>query len=158
MGFHNLVGYERNPKPCGWCYSLAQLLQRQQSSTCIVLSVSAILSVRIFIQDENQAYLQSRDSLTRPILFQPRGKNQWHFFMEADHLLELQLPSNGFCEAGDYWNATATEHVKDELQMTSLTGNLAVFVKDGAEGIEGLLVRCTDDFRHGGNESFRDLT
>jgi len=130
----------------------------RQSSTRIVVSTSANEGFRLFLHDVNQAYLQSRDALTKPIYLKPRLKDAQFFDLDDMHVLRLKRPLYGYCEAGNYWNATARAHVKDDLQMTPLTGDQALFIKEDHQGVQGLLNLCTDDFLHGGNATLQALT
>jgi len=130
----------------------------RQSSTRIFVSTSAKEGFRLFLHDVNQAYLQSRDALTKPIYLKFRPKDAQFFDLDDMHVLRLKRPLYGYCEVGNYWNATARAHVKDDLQMTPLSGDQALIIKEDHQGVQGLLNLCTDDFLQGGNAAFQELT
>ena len=48
--------------------------------------------------------------------------------------------------------------MNDDLQMTPLTGDQALFIEEDHQGVQGLLNICTDDFLHAGNAAFQALT
>ena len=43
-----------------------------------------------------------------------------------DDYLRLHKTIYGICDSGDYWGATLTEHVREELQMDPLAVSLAI--------------------------------
>ena len=147
-----LKGHMERDKP----FVVINVPTPRQSSTRIVLSTSANEGFRLFLNDVNQAYLQSRDAL--PIHLKPRPTDAQFFDLDDMHVLRLKRPLYGYYEAEKYWNATARAHVKDDLQMTPLTGDQALFIKEDRQGVQGLLKLCTDDFFHGGNAAFQALT
>ena len=130
----------------------------RQSSTKILVSTSAVLGFRVFSHDVNQAYLQSKDKLSREVFVRPRARDARYFGVHDDEGLEVLLPLHGLPDAGDYWDVTVLDHVGNELGMEPLVGDPRLFVKDGANEFQGLLGGCVDDFLMGGDTHFQTLT
>jgi len=105
-----------------------------------------------------QAYLRSKDDLTREIYLKPKPEDREYFGIDDGDLLLLKKPLYGVCDAGDYWGVTVAAHVEEDLGMTPLVGDPSLYVKDGTADITGLLGTCVDDCLLAGNESFQVLT
>lgn len=136
-------------------HNLSTLRQR---STKIIVSTSAVLGFRIFSHDVNQSYLQSKDKLSRPVYLNPRQEDRAILGVADDEVLHILKPLYGLCDAGDYWSETMTSHVKEDLSMSPLTGDPALYVKEGDGQTDGLLGSYVDDMLLGGNEDFQRLT
>lgn len=149
-----LQGHNDKEKP----FIVHNISTLRQSSTKIILSTSAVLNFRIFSHDVNQAYLQSKERLTRTIYLQPRPADAELFGVGDGEVLLLLLPLYGMCDAGDYWAVTLTGHVKDDLGMVPLTGDPSLFIKEENGRTVGLLGGYVDDLLNGGDESFQTLT
>ena len=85
----------------------------RQSSVRIAVCVAALLDLRMWAQDVNQAYLQSDQKLQREIFVVPPPELQ----LPEDKLLKLELPLYGVSDAGDYWHETFRRHVQYDLDM-----------------------------------------
>eukprot|EP00170_Pyropia_yezoensis_P001479 contig_6504_g1483 len=136
-------------------HNLSTLRQR---STKMVVSTSAVCGFRLFAHDVNQSYLQSMEKMTRDVYLQPRAEDREYFGIGEDEVLQLVRPLYGICDAGDYWAATFTAHVEDDLGMAPTTGDPALYVRDGTDSVDGLLGNYVDDSILGGNETFQVLT
>lgn len=136
-------------------HNLSTLRQR---STKIIVSTSAVRGFRVFSHDINQSYLQSKDKLSRPVYLSPREEDRTILGVADDEVLRILKPLYGLCDAGDYWSATMTSHVEGDLSMSPLTGDPALYVKDGGGDVDGLLGSYVDDMLLGGNEEFQRLT
>lgn len=136
-------------------HNLSTLRQR---STKIIVSTSAVRGFRIFSHDVNQSYLQSKDKLSRPVYLAPREEDRAILGDAEGEVLRILKPLYGLCDAGDYWSATMTSHVEDDLSMSPLTRDPALYVKDGEDDVDGLLGSYVDDMLLGGNEEFQRLT
>eukprot|EP00170_Pyropia_yezoensis_P002201 contig_9242_g2205 len=134
------------------------LSTQRQRSTKIIVSTSAVLGFRIFSDDINQSYLQSKDKLSRSVYLYSRQEDRAILGVADDKVLRALKPLYGLCDAGDYWNATITAHVKDDLCMSPLTGDPAPYYKDGDGHADGLLGSYADDILLGGNENFQSMT
>jgi len=73
----------------------------RQSSTKRLVSTSAVLGFRVFSHYVNQAYLQSKEKLSREICVRPRARDARYFGVHDDAVLEILLPLYGFPDAGD---------------------------------------------------------
>eukprot|EP00171_Calliarthron_tuberculosum_P003183 IDg3183t1 len=74
----------------------------RQSSTKIILSVSAVLNYRIAMVDFIQAYLQAKEKLARNIYLKIREVDRRLFGIRSDQLLQLDKPLYSICDSGDY--------------------------------------------------------
>lgn len=108
------------------------------SSIRVILSAAAVHKMRILSYDLSQAYWQSKDKLSRSVYIQPKRKDLVIFRLQQEQLFELIRPLYGLCGAGDYWGHTIIDHLANDIKMTCLAGNPALFVKTGSEGIEGI--------------------
>jgi len=107
----------------------------RRSSTKILVSTSAVLGFRIFSHDVNQAYLQSKDKLSREVFVRPRARDARYFSVHDDEVLQVLLPLYGLPDAKDYWDVTVLDHVENELGMEPLVGDPRLFVKDGSNAL-----------------------
>jgi len=130
----------------------------RQSSTKVIVSTSAVLGWRLFSHDVNQAYLQSMDAMTRDLYIRVRPKDAKYFELEDGDLLRLLKPLYGVADSGDYWDVTFATHVKEDLGMSPLTGDPALFIKRDEDNVDGMLGAYVDDTCMGGNEKFQNLT
>lgn len=137
-------------------HNLATLRQR---STRILVSTAANLGLRLFADDITQAYLQSEDRYTRQVYLRPRPADRYLFDLKEGEILLLLRPLYGMCDAGDYWHATLSGHVENDLLMAPLTSDPAMYVKQGINGdILGLLAAYVDDILMAGDERFQEQT
>eukprot|EP00170_Pyropia_yezoensis_P002385 contig_10001_g2389 len=136
-------------------HNLSTLRQR---STRMVMSTSAVRGFRIFAHDVNQSYVQSVEKMTRDVYLQPRAADREYYGIGEDEVLQLVRPLYGICDAGVYWVATFSAHVEDDLGMVPTTGDPALYVRDGMDGVDGLLGTYVDDSILDGNETIQVLT
>lgn len=130
----------------------------RQSSTKLLVSTCAVLNFRIFSHEFTQAYLQSKDTISRTIYVKPRTQDAAHFGFKKDELLFFFLLVYGISDADDYWGVTCTAHVEGDLSMEPMTDDPALYIKSGADSIEGMLGCYVDDTLLGGNKTFQVLT
>jgi len=140
-------------------YVVHNLATMRQRSTRLLVSTAANMRWRLFAHDITQAYLQSQDAFSRLLFLRPRPGDR-HLFDLRDHeLLKLELPLYGVCDAGDYWDATFTDHVATDLGMVPLTSDPALCSKRLAGGgLSGLLGYYVDDCLLAGDPPFQELT
>jgi len=136
-------------------HNLATLRQR---STRLLVSTSAVLQFRLFSHDINQAYLQSRDTLARTLYLDPRPEDRHLFDLTDDEVLLLVRPLYGVCDAGDYWLVTLQRHVRDDLLMTPLSSDPALYMRKGVNGLVDLMGTFVDDCLLGGTGEFQTAT
>jgi hypothetical protein len=72
-----------------------------------------------------QAYLQSSENLKRKVYLKPSKE----FELPSDHFLELLKPLYGLSDSGDYWNETITRHLKEDIEMSTISGDMSLFYK-----------------------------
>lgn len=128
------------------------------SSIRVVISVANILGVRLFSHDVTQAYLQSREKLSRKVYIQPKTEDLATFGLKDGDLLELQKPLYGLCDAGDYWGATIDEHLTNDLGMFPHVGDPSLYVRKRNGSMEGITGVYVDDSIHAGTQWFQNLT
>lgn len=131
----------------------------RQLSTCLLVSTAAVLRLRLFAHDITQAYLQSQGGYSRKIYLRPSAANTHLFGLQEDEVLLLLRPLYGICDAGDYWHATFTSHIEDDLGMTSLTSDRALYYKrDGDGHLSGSLGAYVDDSLMAGDRDLQQTT
>ena len=130
----------------------------RQRSTRVLESTSAVQRFRLFAHDINQAYLQSQDLLARSLYLEPRKEDRHLFFIADDEMLLLVRPLYGVCDAGDYWHAALQKHVREDLRMTPLSSDPALYMRKGVGGLVGLLGTFVDQCLLGGNSAFQAAT
>jgi len=140
-------------------YVVHNLETMRQRSTRLLVSTAANMRWRLFTHDITQAYLQSQDAFSRLLFLRPRPGDRHLFDLRDDELLKLELPLYGVCDAGDYWDATFTDHVATDLGMVPLTSDPALCSKRFAGGgLSGLLGYYVDDCLMAGDPPFQELT
>eukprot|EP00170_Pyropia_yezoensis_P000956 contig_4436_g959 len=138
--------------------SVHNLSTLRQRSTRMVVSTSAVRWLRLFAHDVNHSYRQSMEKMTCGVYLQPRAADRAYFGIGEDEVLQLVRLPYGICDAGDHWAATFTAHVEDDLGIVPTTGDPALYVRDGTDGVDGLMGTYVDDSILGGNENFQVLT
>lgn len=73
--------------------------------------------------------LHSKDKLSRKVFIQPTPENLKIFGLQDGELFELVRPLYGLCDASDYWGHTIEEHLLNDIGMTPLVTDAALFVK-----------------------------
>lgn len=125
----------------------------KQSSTKMLIGLAAVFGYRLFSTDVCQAYLQSAEELLRDVYIQP-GKE---FELREDQILKLLRPLYGLSDSGDYWGATFSKHLKEDLGMETTTLDPAFFFKKVKEKLKGMTATYVDDTLQAGDESFQRL-
>lgn len=72
------------------------------SATRIVLSVAGINEFKVFSHDITQAYLPSKNKLTRKIYIQVKPQYHETFGVNENEFQKLETPLYGLCDSGDY--------------------------------------------------------
>lgn len=134
-------GHKDKEKP----YMVHEIATLRSSSIRLVLSVAAIQGFRIFSLDVNQAYVQSRDKMTRRIFILPKQEDLDIIGITEDELLQLLRPLYGVCDAGDYWGVTIHFHAERDLGMTPSLGDPALYLSVSDGELEGLMAIYVDD-------------
>lgn len=91
-------GHKDKDKP----YMVHDSVTLRASSVLLILSVAAVKGFRVFLQDVNQAYLPSKDNLTREIFILRKQEDRQILGVSDDEMLELLAPLFGICDDGDY--------------------------------------------------------
>ena len=65
--------------------------------------------------------------------------------MGPNDVLQLNKPLYGMCDSGDYWGATLTDHIRNELSMKPLTGDTSLYMKHSGGNTVGILGSYVDD-------------
>lgn len=127
------------------------------SSTCILISLTATYNFKLWSQDITRAYQQSNGKLSREVYIRPTKRNRAHFGLQENELLLLLKTLYGLADAGDYWHATFSEHLTEDLQMKRCIGDLSMFYKVEEGKIFGFAGAYVDDEIATGNLSFEDV-
>lgn len=118
------------------------------------MALAAIFGFRIWSQDVTQAYLQSAGTLLRDVYVKPPKE----FHLAPNQLLNLLKPLYGLTDAGDYWDATITHHLKNDLEMRASALDIRLFFKLIQGKLAGISGMYVDDSFHAGNEEFLEHT
>lgn len=129
-----------------------------QSSTKLLLSLSAIIGFRVWNQDITQAYTQSALALMSTIFSQPSKKDLQFFEMPSEQVLQLLRPLYGIADAGNYWNATMVKHMLIELGLSRTDNDLSLFYHRQNNSFNGFSGTCVDDSLHAGSQDYMELT
>jgi hypothetical protein len=126
----------------------------RQNSVRLILSTAATFGFCIWSQDVRQAYLQSSENLKRKVYLKPSKE----FELPSDHFLELLKPLYGLSDSGDYWNETMTRHLKEDIKMSTISGDMSLFYKHANHKLQGLIGTYVDDSLLAGTDYFQNLT
>ncbi len=77
----------------------------RQTSNKVIISCACLLGFRLCLLDITQAYLQSKDNLTRAVFIKPK-QDRPYLKVRPDEVLQLIKPLYDMCDSGDYWGAT----------------------------------------------------
>lgn len=113
----------------------------RQSSMKMIVALTSIMGFRIWPQKISHAYLQSASELLRDVYRRPSKKVS----IPAGHILKLPRPLYGLAESGDYWSATFSNHIKDDLGMMTAASNMAFFFKRAQSKLGRLMGTYVDD-------------
>lgn len=80
-------------------FTAHDLTSLHSTSTRLILTISATKSLRLFTHDVNQAYLQSKETLTRDVYLRPKVSDRHLFNVNEDELLKLDKPLYGLGDA-----------------------------------------------------------
>jgi len=117
----------------------------RQSSTKVIMSISAVLGRHLPSHNVNQAYLQGREAMTRDLYIRVRAKDFKYFGIENGELLQLLKPLYGVADFWDYRDVTFATHVKKDLGMSPLNGDPALFITPNEDNVDGILGACVED-------------
>lgn len=122
----------------------------RQRSVKLITFLAAVLKFRVWSQDVTQAYLQAEDNLRRLVYVKPTKQ----FGLQDGQLLQLLKPLYGLSDAGDYWDATMSNHLQKELGMQQASLDISLFYKHDGATIQGISGMYVDDGIHAGNDVF----
>ena len=120
-------------------------------SVRILLSLAALLDYPVWMQDISQAYLQSRDKLSRTVYIRPPPE----FNLPNGKLLRLNKPLYRLSDAGDYWSVTITDFTMEDQLMQPTTLDISLFFKKTDGKLSGMSGFVVDDGIHTGNVQFQ---
>jgi hypothetical protein len=135
-------------------YLVHQPMTARQQSTKLLGAMAAIFGFRIFTHDVQQAHLQSADKLMRVVYISPSKE----FELGSDVVLKLLKPLYGLCDSGDNWSKTLSDHLQNDFNMKSTTGDPAMFYKAVNDKIAGVTSAYVDDLLMAGTKEFEKET
>lgn len=94
--------------------------------------------------------LTSEGHLTRDVDVKPRGCIK----LKPGQIINLLKPLYRLTDSEDYWHQTMTSHLKKDLKMQSLTGDLACFLEVANVLLQGMIEVHVDESIGSGNEKF----
>jgi hypothetical protein len=129
----------------------------RQASTKIIMCIAAVVGFRVWTHDVTQACTQSSENLMRDVFIDPK-KNSDEFKLNCDQVLKLLRPLFGLADAGDYWKATMSRHVRYDLGMNPTAGNISLFTKHADSELCGIAGTYVDDPLLSGNDDVLKLS
>jgi Reverse transcriptase (RNA-dependent DNA polymerase) len=126
----------------------------QISSARLLVGLADVYGFRLFSVDVTQAYLQSAFKFMRDVYVTPTDE----FELRPDQVLKLLTPMYVLSDSGGYWGATMRHHFDEDLGMTILTGDAAMFVKTIRGELSGIICSNVDDLLQAVYQRFVDLT
>ena len=124
----------------------------QPASVRLMLSFACIFGFEVWTSDVRQAYLQSAEPLSRAIYI---GKPSTEFSLDPKQCLQLLTPLYGLCESGDLWHATLDKHHRQDLGMTPLDTDPALYYLVMDNSLAGLSGSYVDDIIRCGTDKFK---
>ena len=91
------------------------------------------------------AYLQSASELLCEVYLRPNRQ----LYVPAGYVLKLLRPFYGLAYSRDYWHATFSKHLADDLGMKAVSSEMS---------ISGLLASYVDDTLLCGDNNFAEVT
>lgn len=114
------------------------------------------MDYRLSMIDFVQAYLQSKENLSRKIYLKVRDEDRHLFNIGPGQPLQLLKPPYGICDSGDYWGTTFASFIRNELGMVPLDGDPSLYMLRGDISATGLLGAYVDDNLFAGGPSFEE--
>lgn len=121
------------------------------ASSRIVRSITALKRFVLFSHDEAQAYCQLHARHLRWIYPQPKQEYFENFGIKTDEVMELLLPLYGIFDVGDNWGVVSDRRITEELNMTSIKGDNAVYIWSCSGEARGVTGTYVDTFLNTGN-------
>lgn len=125
------------------------------TSIRLILAIAATKNLRLFTHDVTQAYLQSKEMLTRDVYLRPKVSDRHLFDVKDDELLKLNKPLYGLCDSGDYWNATIEQHLTKDMHMVKAISDPSLYFRFHDNILIGLTGNYVDDNLNAGNVAFQ---
>lgn len=108
------------------------------SSVKLILCASAIYGFGFFSYDVVHGNFRNKNSLSRKRFIDAKTKDLQILNLSKVLLLERTNPLYGLCDAADYWAATMEQCSCTDLGSTSMIRYAALYIKIGANGVNGL--------------------
>jgi Reverse transcriptase (RNA-dependent DNA polymerase) len=129
-------------------------MRARPQSTKLLVAMAAIFGFRISTHDVQQANLQSADKLMRDICISPSKE----FELGSDAVLKLLKPLYDLCDSGVYWSKTLSDHLQNDFDMNSTTGDPAMFYQAVSDKIAGVTSTYDDDLLMAGTKEYEKET
>lgn len=126
----------------------------QPSSIRLLLALAAMHGFDVWTSDVRQAYLQSAVPLMRDIYIRDTVPE---FELSPDQCLQLLKPLYGLCDSGDLWFKTLDDHHRNDLDMSPMRSDPALYAKMVEGMLKGLSGTYVDDMMRAGDQKFRKL-
>ena len=78
--------------------------------------------------------------------------------MPAGYVLKLLRPLYGLADSGNYWHATFSKHLTDDLNMEPVASDMSLFFRRVRSQVFRLLASYVDDSLACGDGIFKRLT
>lgn len=94
---------------------------RQRSTNCTA-SIAAIHNFRVWSHDVSQVYIHSSEEPMRKVYLKPSKEMN----LSSDELLVLLKPLYGLPDAGDYYDKTMADYLRNDLAMIPIFQNISL--------------------------------
>eukprot|EP00171_Calliarthron_tuberculosum_P022145 IDg22145t1 len=125
----------------------------QPQSIRLLLTLAALHEFDVWTSDVTQAYLQSAIPLQRDVFI---TRPPPEFELDPSQCLKIMKPLYGLCDSGDLWHRTMDEHHRNDLGMTPLRSDPALYTLTNNGDLHGLSGGYVDDLLRAGTPSFRE--
>lgn len=95
--------------------------------------------------------------MTRKISISIKEVDLETFDIKRDELLRLSNSLYGLCDGRDYWMITIESQLFDELSISPVIGDTALYIKHKNGGVNGICGSYIDDLLNAWGEGFRRL-
>lgn len=140
-------GYKNDEKPFIVIYTATL----PASSIRLIISGESVLEFRIFLHDGTQAYLQSKNKLTRNLYIRPKKQDPVTMGLQAGDLINLINPLYGLFYNWDDWGDTSEINFFNDVSMTPMVCDRSMYLKTVSVRTIGITGQFVDNVLHLGS-------
>ena len=106
----------------------------------LLLALATILALPISLADWKQGYVQSKSQLLRKVFTKPKELQ-----LAPNELVQVIRPLYGLPDAGEYWNETLSNHLREHCQFQQSTTDFCLWIRTTAQKLLALATTYVDD-------------